>query len=80
MNDRDNFFAWKAAFAVVAVLVLAGDAMAYTVPGPEFFGQFLSLIAWVTVAFSSVMLWPVYALFRRLRGSPKQPATTHGNG
>jgi hypothetical protein len=75
MPDRDRcFFVCKCLFALAAVLLLAGDAMAYTVPGPEFFGQFMSLAAWMVVAFTSVMLWPVYALMRRLRGVRPAPA------
>ena len=72
-HDR-CFFVFESLFAVAAVLLLAGDAMAYTVPGPEFFGQFMSLATWMLVAFTSVMLWPVYALMRRLRGAGATPA------
>jgi hypothetical protein len=68
MRDRDWVFsACKAALAVAAVLLLAGDACAYVVPGPEFFGQFMTLIVWALIAFSSVLLWPVYALRKRLQ-------------
>ena len=83
MASHDRcFFACRSLFALAAVLLLAGDAMAYTVPGPEFFGQFMSLATWMLVAFTSVMLWPVYALMRRLRGARPAPAagTPHEQG
>jgi hypothetical protein len=69
VRDRDRVYsACKATLALAAVLLLAGDANAYVVPGPEFFSQFMGLAFWALVAFSSVMLWPVYALMRRIRG------------
>jgi hypothetical protein len=43
---------------------------AYVGPGAglEFVGYFMSLLVWAGVAFSAVLLWPFYALLRRLRG------------
>jgi hypothetical protein len=35
------------------------------VPGPEFFGYFMSLLAWLGVAFSSLLLYPLHALRQR---------------
>ena len=32
----------------------------------------LDVLAWVLVAFSTILLWPVYALIRKIRG-----ATSH---
>jgi|SRR5262245_20524908 len=70
MSDRGNFLICKTFFALLVFFLLAGDAAAYVVPGvgPDFFAQFISLIVWLVVAFSSVLLWPVYALLRRFRG------------
>jgi hypothetical protein len=63
-------------FSFATILVLADHALAYTVPGPEFLGQFVSLFIWIFVAVSSVMLWPIYALIRRFRGIPPAPPPT----
>ena len=73
MNAPGNRFAPTALLALAALLLLAGAAPAYVGPGagPEFFGYFLSLLAWVGVALSALLLWPVYALIRRFRGGPK---------
>src|SRR5204862_520520 len=70
MCDRGNFLCCKALFALLTFFLLAGDAAAYVVPGvgPDFFAQFVGLIMWLGVAFSSLLLWPVYAVLRRFRG------------
>jgi hypothetical protein len=75
MDAPGSCFVPKAVLALVTLLFLAGGAMAYVGPGagPEFFGYFLSLLAWVGVALSALLLWPVYALIRRFRGGPKSP-------
>src|SRR5260370_20532296 len=69
MSDRGSFVIRTALLALVALLVLAGDAMAYAgpAPGPEFFGYFLSLVAWLSLTFSALLLWPIHALRRRFR-------------
>ncbi len=65
----------KTVLALLVCLTVAGDAMAYTLPSPEFFGQFLALAGWAFVAFASMLLYPVYALLRYFRGPrPKPPA------
>jgi hypothetical protein len=66
----DRFVVWKAALALSLLLLLADGAFAYVGPGAglELVGYFMSLLAWVAAAFSAVMLYPCYALVRRLRG------------
>jgi hypothetical protein len=46
-------------------------AFAYIGPGAglEFVGYFLSLVGWGAAVFSAVLLYPVYALLRRIRGA-----------
>jgi hypothetical protein len=56
--------------AMVVLTVLCSPALAYIGPGAglEFIGYFSSLIALLVAAFSSMLLWPFYALLRWLRG------------
>jgi hypothetical protein len=74
MSGRTSPFAGVALFALLTLLLLAGPAPAYVGPGvgPDFFGYFVSLLAWVGIAFSALLLWPVYALIRRFRGTPSK--------
>ena len=54
----------------VAVLLLGADrALAYAGPGVDvtFITYAMTLLLWVLAAFSAVLLWPVYALLRRIR-------------
>ena len=48
---------------------------AYAGPGVDvqFIGYFFSLLAMVGVAFSAVLMWPVYTLLRWLRGGKAKP-------
>jgi hypothetical protein len=39
----------------------------------EFIPYFLGLVAWVGLAMASFLLWPLTALFRRLRGGKSAP-------
>jgi hypothetical protein len=73
--DRNHFLVWKALLTLVVLLLGADRALAYVGPGAglEFVGYFLSLAAWVGVALSTVLLWPVYALLRRIR-APREKA------
>src|SRR5262249_46167176 len=73
VSARTEFLWLKVAFALLVSLLLASPARAYTLPGPEFLGQFLALAAWAFVAFASVLLYPVYAILRFFRGD--KPAT-----
>jgi hypothetical protein len=66
-------------FALIVLLVLANNALAYIGPGAglEQVGYAMSLLAVVGVAFSAVLLWPFYALlrlFRRPKNQPQAPA------
>ena len=67
MSSRDKFPIGKALFAILTVLLLARDALAYVgpTPGPEFVGYFASLLTWLVVVFSALLLWPIHALRQR---------------
>jgi hypothetical protein len=80
MSARDDFPAGKALFALLTVLLLAGAARAYVGPeaGPEFLGYFAGLLLWMGAALSGLLLWPVYAVLRRLRGRGARPAAAPG--
>jgi hypothetical protein len=61
--------------ALSVLLITAGPVFAYGGPGVgvEFFGYFLSLVIFVVGCFVSILLWPFYALMRKIRGH-KNPA------
>jgi hypothetical protein len=69
MYGRVNFLTWKLSFAILTLLLLSSAAHAYVGPeaDPATLGYFFSLMAWLVVALSSLLLWPVYALIRFLR-------------
>lgn len=54
--------------AVAAVLAAPATAHAYVGPSPEFFGYFAGLAGWLCAAFSAMLVYPLYALRRWLRG------------
>lgn len=63
----------------LAVLLLGADpAMAYVGPGADvtFISSALTLLLWVLAAFSATLLWPVYALWRRIRGCQNKSTRT----
>ena len=67
------------ALLVLCVLLLGADrAMAYVGPGTDvtFIGYAMALLAWALAAFSAVLLWPVYALLRRIRRRKNKSAPT----
>ena len=76
MPDRNLRTGWMIVAALALVLVAAQPAMAYVGPGPEMMGYFLSMMAWVGVAFLSFLSWPIYALLRRLRGARPSSQTS----
>jgi hypothetical protein len=80
MSKQSSFPVSKALLALLALLLLAGDALAYAgpVPGPEFFGYFLSLLAWLGVAFGALLMWPLHALRQYFRRGSTSPAPTEG--
>jgi hypothetical protein len=62
----------------LAVLLLAADrAQAYIGPGADvtFITYAMTLLVWVLAAFSAVLMWPVYALLRWMRGRQKVSTT-----
>jgi hypothetical protein len=72
----------KVLLAFCVLLVGAGPALAYAGPGVDvsLIGYAMTLLAWVVAMFSAVLLWPVYALLRRLRGRKDGPTTTSSVG
>jgi hypothetical protein len=78
LPGQTTFSAWKALLVVAALLAGAGEALAYAgpAPGPEFFGYAMSLFAWAAAAVAGVLLWPFYALMRRLRGGKDKGEAT----
>jgi hypothetical protein len=62
----------------LTVLLLAADpALGYVGPGADvsFIGYAMTLLAWALAGFSAVLLWPVYALLRKIRGHKDEPTT-----
>jgi hypothetical protein len=57
-------------------LALSVYPFAYAGPGVDvqFISYFFSLLAMVGVAFSAVLMWPVYTVIRWLRGNKAKPA------
>jgi hypothetical protein len=64
-------------FALSVVLLGADRAMAYGGPGVDvtFIGYAMSLFAWVLAALSATLMWPVYALLRKLRARKNKSTT-----
>src|SRR5262245_9544591 len=56
------------------LLLVPNHALAYVGPGPgvELIPYFYSLLVWVGLALTSILLWPVQALLFRLRGGRPQ--------
>ena len=71
MGKHGNRLLPISGLALLVLLLLAGDSAAYVGPGPEFIGYFGTLVTWLVVAFSAVLLWPVYAVLRLIRGVPE---------
>ena len=59
------------ALAVSLLLLVPPPAGAYGGPGAglEFVPYFVSLVIWVALAASAVVMWPVYRLLRWFRGT-----------
>jgi hypothetical protein len=72
MRIRDSLLAWKLLVALLGVFFLAGEASAYVgpAPGPEFVGYFMSLLAWLGLAFSALLVYPLHALRNRFKRAP----------
>jgi hypothetical protein len=58
----------KVLLAFSFLLLGADCALAYVGPGAgiTFVNQAMTLLAWVLAAFAAVLLWPAYALLRRI--------------
>ena len=80
MTARNDLIVLKAAFALLACLLLAENALAYTVPAPELVGQFMALAGWAAVAMGSVLLYPVYAVTRWFGGKAQPEAEADDEG
>jgi hypothetical protein len=80
VHGRDLPAAGKVSLALVLLLLSAGPALAYVGPGAglELVGYSVSLLAWVLAAFSAVLLYPIYALLRRVRGRKVGTSTPFG--
>jgi hypothetical protein len=68
----------KVLFALAVLLLGADPAMAYGGPGVDvtFIGYAMTLLGWALAAFSATLLWPVYALLRRIRGRKNKSTIT----
>src|SRR5947209_6749653 len=70
MTKKTNSLLRKTVLTLMALLLLTGQVHAYAGPvaGPETVGYLMSVLAWLSVACSSLILWPIHAFWRRLRG------------
>ena len=77
MPGRNLSTVCKALLALCVLLLGADRALAYVGPGADvtFIGYAMALLAWVLAAFSAVLLWPVYALLRRIRRRKNKSTT-----
>jgi hypothetical protein len=68
----------KVLLALSVLLLGADPALAYGGPGADvtFISTALTLLLWMLVAFSAVLMWPIYALLRWIRPRKNQPTTT----
>src|SRR5579875_2154586 len=69
----------KVVLALSVLLLAAENTWAYTGPGADiaFLSYALTLLVWVLTLFSALLLWPVYALLRKIR-SPNPQAKPEG--
>lgn len=66
-----NFSIFGKIVLAFSVLLLAADSvMAYVGPGVDvtLIGQFFTLIGFAVAACSAVLMYPIYAILRRIRG------------
>jgi hypothetical protein len=77
VSDRNLFTVAKVLLALSVLLLGANSALAYVGPGADvaFISYAMTLFAWALAAFSAVLLWPVYALLRKIRGGKKESTT-----
>ena len=77
MPGRNLSTVCKVLLAVSVLLLGADHALAYVGPGADvtFISYAMTLLAWVLAAFGAILLWPVYALLRRMRRRKIQSTT-----
>jgi hypothetical protein len=74
---RNLSIACKALLALSVLLLGADRAPAYVGPGAgaTFISNAKTLLVLALVAFAALLLWPVYALVRRIRGRENESNT-----
>ena len=77
MPGRNLSTVCKVLLAFSFLLLGADRALAYVGPGADvtFISYAMTLLAWVLTAFSAVLLWPAYALLRRIRRRKNRSTT-----
>ena len=77
MPGRNLATVCKVLLALSVLLLGADPALAYVGPGADvtFIGTALTLLLWMLAAFSAILMWPVYALLRRIRGGKNKSTT-----
>jgi hypothetical protein len=77
VSDRNLVAVAKVLLALSVLLLGANSALAYVGPGADlaFVSYAMALLAWALAAFTAVLLWPVYALLRKIRGGKKESTT-----
>jgi hypothetical protein len=82
MPGSNRSTACRVLLALAVLLLVADRAQAYVGPGVDvtFISFAMSLLVWVLAAFSAVLLWPVYAMLRWVRGRKNEPAPASGFG
>ena len=78
MPGRNLYTVCKVLLVFSTLLLGADCAMAYGGPGVDvtFISYAMTLLAWALAAFSATLLWPVYALLRRIRGRKEKSTMT----
>jgi hypothetical protein len=76
MPAPDPFRVATVLLALFVLLLAAGSASAYIGPGAglDFIPYALTLLAFGLTAFSAILLWPVHALLRWIRGKKNKSA------
>ena len=77
MPGRNLLTVCKVLFALSVLLLGADRALAYVGPGAgiTFVSHAMTLLVWVLAAFSAVLLWPAYAVLRRIRRRKNRSTT-----
>lgn len=77
MSGPKYSYVGKLLLALPLLLLWTGTASAYIGPGAglELVAYSLGLLAWIVTMFSAILLWPIYAFLRWLRGSKDKGIT-----